>query len=72
MLPNYSPATLHSIQIGAPTNYGFEDAVDPHDKPWTTGFFKTPVEGPIYVGTTNLAAMARPISSITVASTKPF
>jgi MOSC domain-containing protein YiiM len=52
---NDLPATLHSIQIGAPKDYGFEDAIDPHDKPWKTGFFKTPIEGPVLVGTTNLA-----------------
>src|SRR5271168_3238374 len=50
-----APAILNSIQLGTPKNYGSEDAVDAHDKPWTTGFFKTPVEGPIFVGTTNLA-----------------
>jgi MOSC domain-containing protein YiiM len=48
-------ATLNSIQLGAPKSYGSEDAIDAHDKPWTTGFFKTPVEGPVFVGTTNLA-----------------
>jgi MOSC domain-containing protein YiiM len=45
---------LQSIQIGAPRSYGVEGAVDAHDQPWTTGFFKTPVEGPIFVGATNL------------------
>jgi MOSC domain-containing protein YiiM len=45
---------LYSIQIGSPKNYGFEDAVDAHDKPWTTGFFKMPIEGPVFVGATNL------------------
>jgi MOSC domain-containing protein YiiM len=49
------PAMLVSIQIGTPKNYGFEEAVDPHDKPWTTGFFKTPVEGPLFASLTNLA-----------------
>ena len=49
------PAILNSIQIGTPKNYGCEDALDTHDKPWTTGFFKTPIEGPVFVGTTNLA-----------------
>jgi MOSC domain-containing protein YiiM len=48
------PAVLESVQIGAIRNYGREDAVDTHDLPWTTGFFKTPVSGPIYVSTTNL------------------
>jgi MOSC domain-containing protein YiiM len=52
--PQVSPAILHSIQVGAPRSYGIEDAVDTHDKPWTTGFFKTRVEGPVFVGTTNL------------------
>jgi MOSC domain-containing protein YiiM len=49
------PAMLTSVQVGMPRNYGFEDAADTHDKPWTTGFFKVPVDGPIFVGTTNLA-----------------
>ena len=53
-----SPAAsgiLLSIQIGAPKDYGSEGAADVHDQPWTTGFFKTPVEGPVFAGTTNLA-----------------
>jgi MOSC domain-containing protein YiiM len=49
-----SHAFLRSIQIGKPKNYGFESAAETHDKPWTTGFFKTPVEGKIFVGKTNL------------------
>jgi len=53
--PHVPPAILFSIQVGAPRSYGFEDAVDAHDKPWTTGFFKTPIEGPVSVGKTNLA-----------------
>jgi len=52
--PRVSPGILYSVQIGIPQSYGFEAAVDAHDKPWTTGFFKTPIEGPIFVGTTNL------------------
>src|SRR5580693_7222703 len=47
-------AVVSSIQIGKPASYGSEDALDPHDKPWTTGFFKTPIEGPVFAGTTNL------------------
>jgi MOSC domain-containing protein YiiM len=55
MLRPHAPSPiLHSIQVGTPKNYGFEDATDTHDKPWTTGFFKTPIEGRIFVGTTNL------------------
>src|SRR5271167_2079392 len=53
-LANLPSAMLDSVQIGVPKNYGFEDAVDAHDKPWTTGFFKTPIEGPVFVGATNL------------------
>jgi MOSC domain-containing protein YiiM len=46
---------LDSIQIGAPQDYGSADALDPHDKPWTTGFFKSPIEDPVFVDTTNIA-----------------
>jgi MOSC domain-containing protein YiiM len=53
--PHVPPATLSSVQTGTPQNYGFEDAVDTHDKPWTTGFFKSPIEGPVFAGATNLA-----------------
>jgi MOSC domain-containing protein YiiM len=48
-------SVLSSIQIGKPASYGSRDAIDPHDKPWTTGFFKAPVEGPVFAATTNLA-----------------
>jgi MOSC domain-containing protein YiiM len=48
------PAALESIQIGAVRNYGHYEAVDTHDLPWTTGFFKTPISGSIYVSATNL------------------
>ena len=45
---------LLSIQVGTPTRYGFEDAVDPHETPWTTGFFKSPIEGPVFAHATGL------------------
>ena len=45
---------LSSVQIGMPTTYGSEDAIDPHERPWRTGFFKAPIEEPVFVGTTNL------------------
>jgi MOSC domain-containing protein YiiM len=48
-------ARLESIQIGKPRSYGSADAIDTHDKPWTTGFFKSHVDGPVFVGTTNVA-----------------
>jgi MOSC domain-containing protein YiiM len=52
-------AILESIQVGVPQNYGFEGALDAHDKPWTTGFFKTPIAGPVFVGATNLSGDAQ-------------
>lgn len=52
-------ATLVSIQLGTPKNYGHEGAGDAHDLPWTTGFFKTPASGPVFAGTTNLAGDAQ-------------
>jgi len=48
-------AILSSIQIGAPKSYGSEEAADPHDKSWTTGFFKTAIAGLVFAGKTNLA-----------------
>jgi MOSC domain-containing protein YiiM len=51
--PADSP-TLCSIQVGTPQSYGFDDAVDAHDKPWTTGFFKTGIEGRVFADKTNL------------------
>jgi MOSC domain-containing protein YiiM len=52
--PRVLPAVLYSVQIGTPKSYGFEDASDTHDKPWTTGFFKAPIEGPVFAGATNI------------------
>jgi MOSC domain-containing protein YiiM len=53
--PSSAPAILHSIQVGAPKSYGSEEAADAHDQAWTTGFFKLPIEGPVFAGGTNLA-----------------
>src|SRR5580658_8905452 len=47
--------TLFSIQAAKPAFYGIEEAPDPHDRPWVTGFFKQPVAGAIFAGATNLA-----------------
>jgi MOSC domain-containing protein YiiM len=38
-----------------PANYGREDAIDPHDRPWRTGYFKTPVRGKVFAGQIGLA-----------------
>lgn len=37
-----------------PASYGSEGAIDPHDQPWTTAFYKTQVSGPVFVRTTNI------------------
>lgn len=52
-------ATLVSIQVGQPTSYGRDDAADPHDRSWTTAFFKSPVAGPVLVGRTNVVGDAQ-------------
>jgi MOSC domain-containing protein YiiM len=51
---NSTKAALSSIQVGLPCGYGSEEAADPHDKPWTTGIYKNGVQGPVFVGTTNI------------------
>lgn len=46
---------LLSIQVGKPQLLGKPGAADPHDREWTTGFYKEPVAGAVSVGRTNLA-----------------
>jgi MOSC domain-containing protein YiiM len=46
--------TLVSIQIGMPQTRGVEGATDPMDRPWTSGFVKEPVHGPVRVGREHL------------------
>lgn len=45
---------LASIQVGLPLQLGEESALDPMDRPWTTGFYKQPVFGPVRLESTNL------------------
>lgn len=47
-------ARLESIQVGMPRTYGDDEAAEPMDRRWTTGFYKEPVTGPVLLGTTNL------------------
>jgi MOSC domain-containing protein YiiM len=47
-------ARLISIQVGLPAVHGEPRATDPLDQPWRTGFFKSPVAGPAWLGRTNL------------------
>ncbi len=44
-----------SIQVGLPQSLGTEGAPDPMDRPWSTGFFKDPIQGEIWLDWTNLA-----------------
>ena len=46
--------TIESIQIGPPMQLGSPDAADPFDGIWTTGIYKAPVSGPVFVRTTGL------------------
>jgi len=46
---------LLSIQVGLPKHLGTEGASDPMEGPWYTAAFKDPVEGPVWLGKTNLA-----------------
>ena len=55
MLETIRPPLFFRFKSVCRQDYGLEDAIDPHDKPWKTGFFKTPIEGPVFVGTMNLA-----------------
>ena len=48
-------AHIVSIQVALPRTYGSAAAADPHDQLWTTGFFKQPVSGPVFVSRMNLA-----------------
>lgn len=45
-------ARLVSIQVGLPTTHG--DTGPAPDRPWRTGFYKSPVAGPVWLGRTNL------------------
>lgn len=49
------PARLLAVLVGRPRALGQEGAADPMDCPWTTGFYKDPVSGPVALSRTNLA-----------------
>jgi MOSC domain-containing protein YiiM len=54
MTSNDKTGKLLSIQVGSPQEYGVAGATDPMDRPWTTGFFKHPVPGPVFVRQSNI------------------
>ena len=43
-------ASLVSIQVGVPRQYGDALSSDPFERLWTTGIFKTPISGEVPVG----------------------
>jgi MOSC domain-containing protein YiiM len=47
-------ARIVSLQIGLPRQLGTESAEDPMDRPWSTGLFKEPISGPLWLGHVNL------------------
>ncbi len=51
---NQAPPIIHTLQVGLPRSLGEEGAADPMDRPWTTGLFKQPVDGPLHLGAQNL------------------
>jgi MOSC domain-containing protein YiiM len=48
-------ARVVSVQVGVPREMGHEGAPEVFDRPWTSGIFKTPVDGPVFVGFEHLA-----------------
>lgn len=48
-------ATVVSVNVGLPRSMGSEDADDPVDRPWHSGIFKSPVEGPVHAGPLGLS-----------------
>lgn len=54
MLP-MNEVELISIQVGLPKTLGRAGAAEPMDGAWTTGIFKEPVRGPVWLGRVNLA-----------------
>jgi MOSC domain-containing protein YiiM len=45
---------IASIQVALPREHGEAGAAEAMRRPWTTAFFKEPVEGPVWLGLTNL------------------
>jgi len=46
---------ITSIQVGRVVALGKPEAPEPMDRPWTTGFFKAPVEGVLWLGEAGLS-----------------
>lgn len=46
---------IASIQVGLPQSLGSKNSSDSMNRPWTTGFFKDPIQGTIWLGRTHLS-----------------
>jgi MOSC domain-containing protein YiiM len=47
-------AKLIAVCVGTTTDYGTPGADEPMDRPWRTSFYKEPVDGTRWLGTTNV------------------
>lgn len=47
-------ARVLEVRVGMPVALGTMGAGDPMERPWTTAAFKAPVEGPVWLGRTQL------------------
>jgi len=47
-------AILKSLQVGKPAIHETPDAKNPMEREWSTGIFKSPVSGPLWLGKINL------------------
>ncbi len=52
-------ARVLSIHVGGPRELGTDGAADPMERRWTSGIFKDPVHGPVWLGRTNLRGDAQ-------------
>lgn len=53
------PPRLHALHVGRPAEYGTAGAAAPMDRPWCSGIFKQPKDGPVFLGETHLEGDAQ-------------
>ncbi len=54
-MSDFHSAKVLSLQVGLPKTVGSAQSPDPMDQIWTTGFFKAPLSGLVWLGLSNLA-----------------
>jgi len=54
LLKPIAEAKIFSIQVGLPKTINTDETTDSTYRPWTTGFFKLPVDGRVWLGRDNL------------------